>query len=157
MLILWGLDEFSLEVHAEVSMRINVGEFSPQESQMCVCVFLRVYSPELVSSLCLQHLYYGVHSAVFQRCHVQSLSLHFCSATLFPLVSRISLTSHNSPPFKWGGLLLKSWEGALHVKPILTLLTLLILALHLSQLAVKKKSMRIPQWSSGCERKNVRF
>lgn len=37
--------------------------------------------------------------------------LRFCSATLSPSVSRISLTSRASLPFKWGGLPLKGLRG----------------------------------------------
>lgn len=84
--------------------------------------------------------------------------LRFCSATLSPSVSRISLTSRASLPFKWGGLPLKGLRGCSPCKAY----THTADAPHPCPPSIwapvkKKKSMRSPRWSRGCEGKNVRF
>lgn len=82
----------------------------------------------------------------------------FCSAPLSPLVSRISLTSPDSLPFKWVGLLLKGWEGAHHVKSDTHTADTPHACPPTFFLAKnRKKRMRSPWWSHGCAWKNVWF
>ena len=127
---------------------MNVGELT-HRNPLSECVFTRA----CVLSVSPAPTFWSSHSGLPVLPRAEPFYWVLYSATLSPLVSRISLTSPDSVLFKWGGLLLESWEGAHHVKPILTLLTLLIFALLLSQLL--KKSMRNPlvisrMWGEEC-------
>lgn len=92
----------------------------PKISQLCVRVWEH-FHPSLCpfsvfSTYVLEFTLRALSPAVC-RAFCCIFFFFFCSDTLSPLVSRISLTSPDSLPFKWAGLLLKGWEGAHHVKP----------------------------------------
>lgn len=141
------LNQISLRVHIEVSVRGK-----------CQCFFFVFFTHNYHKWDCVYFLTgvsstytVRIHSAAFQ---VLSCAAFFCPATLSPLVSRISLTSPHSLPFKWGGLPLKGWEGAHRVKPILTPLRLTLLIL--SRL-LWKNPWEVPSDPADVERKEWVF